>query len=293
MDNIGLIVNRDKDKEFKYASILAESFSKRGIKVLAASDVSAGTGLRENGFDDDYVINNSDMLICMGGDGSFLRLARKVYDRNVPILGINLGSLGFLTEVDKNDIDNAAECIAAGNYVIEDRMVLEAVIKRGSKTIGRDIALNDAVINRGSFSRILRVKVLINNTFVDSFPGDGLIVSTPTGSTGYTLSVGGPIVEPDLDLMIVSPICPHALYSRSFITGSDRTVTAIIEENYSNDAMLTLDGQKGYRLKGGDEVHVRKADKRVRLLSVNRRSFFDIVRKKIYYRGEESKVNEV
>lgn len=293
MKKIGVIVNRDKDKNLKYTKILVESLTKRGVDAVITSDISEGIGLKDNGLDEEDVFENSDTIVCLGGDGSFLNVARKVYKRNLPILGINLGSLGFLTEVDKNDIEKAVEHIVEGRYCVEERMMLETAIMRDDKILGEDVALNDIVISRGALSRILHVRTYINDTFVDSFPGDGLIVSTPTGSTGYTLSVGGPIVEPDIDLIIVSPICPHILYSRSFITTGHRSVKAVIEENYSHNAMVTIDGQKGYEVRGGDVVKVKKSDYTVKLIRINPRNFFNILRNKIYYRGEKLLENEV
>lgn len=293
MKKIGVIVNKDKDKNLKYTKILVESLTKRGVDAVITSDISEGIGLKDNGLDEEDVFENSDTIVCLGGDGSFLNVARKVYKRNLPILGINLGSLGFLTEVDKNDIEKAVEHIVEGRYCVEERMMLETAIMRDDKILGEDVALNDIVISRGALSRILHVRTYINDTFVDSFPGDGLIVSTPTGSTGYTLSVGGPIVEPDIDLIIVSPICPHILYSRSFITTGDRSVKAVIEENYSHNAMVTVDGQKGYEVRGGDVVKVKKSDYTVKLIRINPRNFFNILRNKIYYRGEKLLENEV
>ncbi|MGI6778066.1 MAG: NAD(+)/NADH kinase [Acetivibrionales bacterium] len=293
MIKVGIIVNREKDKNLKYTKILIESLKKRGADIKACSDILRETNIKAEGLDEEGVFDNSDIIICLGGDGSFLGVARKVYKRNIPILGINLGALGFLTEVEKKDIDKAVECIIGGKYSIEERMMLETEILREDRILGKDIALNDVVISRGALSRILHVSTYINGTFVDSFPGDGLIVSTPTGSTGYTLSTGGPIVEPDVDIIIVSPICPHILYSRSFITTGDRTVKAVIQENYSHSAMVTVDGQKGYEVRGGDVVTVKKSEYKVKLVRINTRNFFNILRSKIYYRGEKVLKNEI
>jgi NAD+ kinase len=176
---------------------------------------------------------------------------------------------------------------------VEERMMLETSIIRDNKVIGRDTALNDIVISRGALSRILHVKTYINDVFVDMFPGDGLIVSSPTGSTAYSLSAGGPIVEPDIDLIIVSPICPHILYSRSFITAGDRKVKAVIDEAYSHKAMVTVDGQKGHEIRGGDIIEVKKSIHTIKLIRINPKNFYNILRSKIYFRGESLKNDEV
>jgi len=290
---IGIYANEEKDRGFVHLKKLLDAIRRRGGEAIVASGAARAAGFKDSGFDEEEVLDNSEVIICLGGDGTFLKVARKAYKKDLPILGINLGSMGFLTEVDKNDIDNAVEHILSGNYAVEKRMMLEAVVKRDGNALGCDIALNDVVISRGALSRILHVKTFINDIFVDSFPGDGLIVSSPTGSTAYSLSAGGPIVEPDLDLIIVTPICPHILYSRSFITTGDRSVKAVIDENYSHTAMVTIDGQEGYEARGGDCVEIRKSENVVKLIRINTRNFFNILRSKIYYRGESLRRNEI
>jgi NAD+ kinase len=229
----------------------------------------------------------------LGGDDTFLKVARKAQVKNKPILGINLGNLGFLTEVEKSEIDNAIERIITDSYEVENRMMLEASIYSKGNIIVRELALNDVVISRGALSRILHLKTYINNEYVDAFPGDGLIISSPTGSTAYSLSAGGPIVEPDIDLVIVTPICPHILYSRSFITAGDRTVRVEVAESYTHEAMVTIDGQMGYEIKGGDYIEIKKAEKFVKMIRMNRKNFFNILRTKIYDRGECIRKDEI
>lgn len=293
MKTIGVIVNNEKDPGLKYTELLVKSINKRDGAVKVSSEIAKGIGKKDENLDEEAVLNNSDILICLGGDGTFLKVARRAYKTGVPMLGINLGSLGFLTEVDKNDIDNAVEHLMQDRYDIEERIMLEAAVMRRGKVIGSDVALNDVVISRGSLSRILHVKTYINDIFVDTFPGDGLIVSSPTGSTAYSLSAGGPIVEPDTDLIIVTPICPHILYSRSFITTGNRSVKAVVDESYTHDAMVTVDGQKGYKIQGGDVVEIKKSSYNVKLIRINSRNFFNILRSKIYFRGESLKKDEV
>jgi NAD+ kinase len=289
MKTISIITNKDKDFGYNHTRILIESVLKRGGKVKICNEAAAKMKIQGIGCSLQEVVEDTDAIISLGGDGTFLKVARSVYKNEVPILGINLGSLGFLTEVDKNKIDSAVECLFTEKYAIEKRMMLEAVIFRNGDIIGRDLALNDIVISRGALSRILHVKTYINNSYVDTFPGDGLIVSSPTGSTAYSLSAGGPIAEPDLDIIIVTPICPHILYSRSFITSGDRPVKAVVDENYEHYAMVTIDGQEGYEVRGGDIIKVKKAKHNINLIRINPRDFFNIVRAKIYYRGEELK----
>lgn len=286
MRRIGIITNRDKDKDLKYTRILVNSIIKRGGEVKISSDIAKDICVPDAGMSENEVLDSSEMLICLGGDGTFLKVARKAYEKKLPILGINLGNLGFLTEVEKSDIDNAVECVINNKYEIENRMMLEASVMSGGKVVARDVALNDIVISRGAISRILHLKMYINDIFADSFPGDGLIVSSPTGSTAYSLSAGGPIVEPDINLIIMTPICPHILYSRSFITTGSRIVRVDVDENYHDTAMVTVDGQKGYEVRSGDSIEIKKASQSVELVRINPRNFFHVLRSKIYTRGE-------
>lgn len=293
MKSIGIITNADRDKNFIYTNILADSIIKHGGKAMMSDELASKASKGMPCGDVEGVVKNSDLVICLGGDGTFLKVARKVYKSGLPMLGINLGNLGFLTEIEKNDIDNAVEHIFNNDYIIEDRMMLEAAIFKKDKEPEYDIAINDAVITRGSISRIIHVKTYINDIFVDTFPGDGLIVSSPTGSTAYSLSAGGPIIEPDTDLLLVTPVCPHILYTRSFVTKADSVVKAVVDEDYHHNAIVALDGEEGHKIKGGDMVEIRKSPHKMKLIRINSRNFFNILRTKIYYRGESLKKDEI
>lgn len=293
MYKIGIITNEDKDTDLTYTDMLVRCILRNGGQVKLKSLLAQKIGMHDEGLKEKEVFEQSDILICLGGDGTFLKVARVAYKRKLPILGINLGNMGFLTEVEKGDIENAVDCLLKGNYNVENRMMLDSRVFRANRLIASDVALNDVVVSRGALSRILRLKTYINNTFVDLFPADGLIVSSPTGSTAYSLSAGGPIVEPDLDLLIVTPICPHILYSRSFITTGDRSVRVIVAEDANHVAMVTVDGQEGYEIRGGDMVEVKRSIHTVKLIRIHSRNFFNVLRKKIYYRGESLKGDEV
>lgn len=289
MVNIGIIANRDKDEGLKITSLLVKSIKANGAQPVIADDLAADIGEELQNLHEDEVIIKSDIMLCLGGDGTFLKCARKVFSKKIPILGINLGNLGFLTEVDKNEIDPAVKRLVSGEFDIEERMMLETTIIRDDKEIMNDIVLNDVVISRGWMSRILHLKTYLNNQFVDLYPGDGLIISTPTGSTAYSLSAGGPIVEPDVSLIIVTPICPHLLYSRSFITTGERVLKVLVAENNCHGAMVTVDGQNGYELMGGDNIVTKKSSHFLKMIRLSDRNFFDVLRSKIYDRGEKIK----
>ncbi len=287
MNVIGIIPNPDKDRDLKYTSELIESIKKHGGGFIILSDAASNMGLRNCAKDESDLLENSDIIVALGGDGTFLNLARRVYQKDKPILGINLGTVGFLTEIEKSDIKGIARNLLKNEFEIEERMMLQAETKHQNKT-DFDIALNDVVISRIALSRILHVKTYINDVFVDSFPGDGIIVSSPTGSTAYSLSAGGPIAEPDMSLIIITPICPHILYSRSFLTTGDRVVKIVIDEGYNDNAMVTFDGQKGLEVTSGDEIRIKKATCSVKMIRLKERNFFNVLRSKIDYRREKN-----
>jgi len=269
--------------------LLVKSIKDNGAEPVMADDLAKDIGEDIRNISEEDVIKKSDIMICLGGDGTFLKCGRKIFSRRIPILGINLGNLGFLTEVDKNEIDPAIKRLVNGDYDIEERMMLETTIIRDGKEIMHDIVLNDVVISRGWMSKILHLKTYLNNQFVDLYPGDGLIISTPTGSTAYSLSAGGPIVEPDMKLIIVTPICPHLLYSRSFITTGERVLKVLVAETNCHGAMVTVDGQNGYELMGGDSIITQKSSQYLKVIRLSDRNFFDVLRSKIYDRGEKIK----
>ncbi len=293
MKRIGIFTNEDRDIDFTYTKLLAQSIAKHGGSAMMSSQLAERSGTGVACGNDEEVTAQSDMVVCLGGDGTFLKVARKVYQKGLPILGINLGNLGFLTEVERENIGLAIDQLFNSDYEIEERMMLDAVIYRMDKPPIKDIALNDFVIGRGAISRIIHIKTYINDVFVDNFPGDGVIISSPTGSTAYTLSAGGPIVEPDTKLLLITPICPHILYSRSFVTKADSVVKAIVEEDYEYGAMVTPDGQEGHAIGGGDIIEVKKSPYCTKIIKMNPRNFFNILRTKIYFRGESLKKDEI
>lgn len=289
MLKIGIIPNEDKDKNLRYTKILIDSITKCGGTALICNDVALKTGAEALNLSENKIVDMSDIMVCLGGDGTFLKAARTIVAKHKPLLGVNLGNLGFLADVDKNEIESAVKHLIEGDFGVDERMMLDTVIVRDGKVVAEDIVLNDVVISRGAISRILHLKTYINDAFMDLYPGDGLIISTPTGSTAYSLSAGGPLVEPDVELIIATPICPHLLYSRSFITTADRVVKVVVSEDSSHEAMVTVDGQNGYEVIGGDMIITKKSQMRMRMIRLNKKNFFDVLRGKIYDRGESMK----
>jgi NAD+ kinase len=226
------------------------------------------------------LVKKSEMIVVLGGDGTMLRAARFIAQYDVPILGINMGSFGYLTEVNLNEMHAALELIIQGDFITEKRMMLDISIRQGKKDARIGHVLNDVVINRGNFSRMNELEMAINGEYLTTYKGDGLIVATPTGSTAYSLSAGGPIVFPGQDLIIINPICPHTLTNRPIIFAENSVLTITL---WSKDkgATLTLDGQEVYRIKSGDVITVKKAVCATTLVLSPYRSYGEILRSKL------------
>lgn len=278
---IGLFVNRKKDKDLEITRKVIDYILKYDMKPLLTKQVSEDLGLSE-GYSEEDMLDKSSFLISLGGDGTLLNMARTAFNYDVPVLGINLGTVGFLADVETNEIDKAMNRLSSGDYTVKKRMVLLATVLRNDYTVFKSIAINDVVVNRDGLSRIIRLKVFVDDQFIDSFPGDGVIVSTPSGSTAYTLSAGGPIVQPEMEMMITTPICPHILYSRFFITSPDRQLRITIKDDYPDSAIITMDGQEGFRIAAGDEILITRAHKGIKFVSFNDINFFDVLRAKIH-----------
>lgn len=222
----------------------------------------------------------SDLLIVLGGDGTLLSAARLAADRKVPILAVNLGGLGFLTTVSQDDLYLILEEIFSSKHRISERVMIEAEIVRGGSVIRRQIALNEAVINKAALARIMDLELRINGEYVTTYKADGLILSTPTGSTAYSLAAGGPIVYPNVAAFIVTPICPHTLTNRPLVI-PDSVKIEIDFQAEDNAVFLTLDGQVGIELARGDHIVIRKAPEKLRLVRPAKKTYFEILRSKL------------
>ena len=222
----------------------------------------------------------TDLIIVAGGDGTILRVARDLAHWEVPILGINIGHKGFLAELEVSDIPAYLEKVLAGDYALSNRIMLNATVIRGSEKVAKFTALNDMVVTKGPFSRIIRLDAFIGTNFLESYTGDGIIIATPTGSTGYSLSAGGPIVNPSLDVLVVTPVCPHSLYNRSVIVKGSETVTMTVYTRQS-EIILTVDGQVGFTLYEDDKVIVSRAPRKVSLVTFKEHSFYTLLGNKL------------
>ena len=233
-----------------------------------------------------------DALITLGGDGTLLRGARLLAGKETPILGVNLGRVGFLTSASRESFTVAIEALAAGRHAIERRQVLHAVIRGADgNERSRTHALNDVVVHKGGVARVVRLRVTIGNEEVGPYSADGIVVATPTGSTAYSLSAGGPIVVPGVEALVVTPICAHTLAVRPLVIPSSSEVTIEPIAPWADDLLVSFDGQVGTTLITGDKVHVRRADHRVLLVRLEGDSFFELMREKLHWGDLQHRLN--
>lgn len=285
---IGIIPNMDKDNKLTLTENITKWLLDANNEVLLNYGIASRIGKPEIGFKNEEIFSIADLIIVLGGDGTLLNIARQSASYDVPLFGINLGHLGFLTEVEAEDMYSALEKIISKEYKIEKRMMLEATVEKDGIQLEKSIALNDVGITKGPFSRIISLGIYINNSFVDLYSADGVVISSPTGSTAYSLSAGGPIVGPDLKVLIITPICPHTLHSRSIVVSNEDIVKIEVCQN-NTEVMLTLDGQQGYKVKSGDIVTVRQSQYFTSLVKLKDRSFFQVLRQKMSERWSSNR----
>ena len=228
-------------------------------------------------------LEGCDIFICLGGDGTILHASRLVAQRGIPILGINIGTLGFMAELEYSDISLLTD-IAQKNWQIEERMMLKVSVFSNGKVVYTDHALNDAVITKGAVARVLQMNVFCDDSEIFTCSGDGIILATPTGSTAYSLSAGGPIVEPTAKNILVTPICAHGLNFNSIITDDSRKVSVTVDKVGRRSAFLSVDGGRAFRLEANDTVVVEKSDRITRLVRMKDKAFFQTIHKKFYNR---------
>jgi NAD+ kinase len=280
MKQIGIYAKCNHPDAVKVAREVTRWLRARGMEVLLEKVLARNMGEGETGCERAAIPATVDLIIVLGGDGTLISVARQICGRSVPILGVNLGSLGFLTEVTRGELFLSLEKVLKGDYDLSDRMMLEAVVRRNGEQAGRFCVLNDVVINKGAIARIIDMEVSVDGAYLTTFKADGLIIATPTGSTAYNLSAGGPIISPGLHCLVVTPICPHMLANRPLIVSD--TVAIRIEVKFRDeDVVLTADGQVGMDLVAGDVVEVRKAARSTRLIKSPSKDYFEVLRTKL------------
>jgi NAD+ kinase len=223
----------------------------------------------------------ADLVVVLGGDGTLISAARLIGGRDIPILGVNLGSLGFLTEITVDELYPHLTDFLRGEYAVSERMMLDCAVLRNGAEIASHQVLNDVVINKGALARIVDLDTKVDCRHLTTFKADGLIISTPTGSTGYSLSAGGPIIHPAMNCLAITPICPHTLTNRPIVVADDSLISITVSSLDDEDVFLTLDGQVGVELKSGDVIQVRRARHHSMLIMSKGRDFFEVLRTKL------------
>lgn len=278
MKKIGVIVKKGAPEAIDAVKTLLGWFDKKECTFFIEKD--AASALKIRGLPREKIPQKSDVIIVFGGDGTLLSVARLVGSRGIPILGVNLGGLGFIAEVGRDEIRKSViDYIFSRKCKYEERIMLSADVFRGKKRIARNTALNDVVIHKSAIARMIDLEVYINGQYVTTFRADGMIISTPTGSTAHSLSAGGPILYPTLESFVITPICPHTLTNRPIVLPDDFIQDIFIKSG--EDVYLTLDGQVGVPVKAQDKVKIRKADFKTRFILLHDRDYFQILKKKL------------
>ena len=276
--------NPYRDKYFKYAEQAESVLHEAGIetKICLAFDVDKNFHLPENIklYDLKQELKDADLLICFGGDGTILHASKAATRAGVPVLGVNIGTMGFMAELESSEIRQLRR-LAVGDYTIEERMMLHVKAERDGQILMEDEALNDAVITKGAVARTVQMAVSCDGVEAMAFGGDGVIVCTPTGSTAYSMSAGGPIVEPTAQNIIITPICAHDMQTKAVVTAPDREIRVDVGRIGRKNAFLSVDGGRALRLNTGDTVTITRSNLTTRLVHLSERGFFDIVKNKL------------
>jgi NAD+ kinase len=278
VQTLAIVAKRDKQEALALAAQIRERYPH--LTVLGERYLSHALGWPR--VEDRELAQRAELVVVLGGDGTLIHTARLLAGRPVPILGVNLGSLGFMTEVPVDELFPVLDQVLAGRFKMDSRMKLTSRLVREGKTVVEDEVLNDVVINKGALARIADHETTIDGVPITTYKADGIILATPTGSTAYSLSAGGPIVHPSVDCTILSPICSHALTQRSIVVPADRTIRVMLRSEIA-DTYLTLDGQTGHPLQGGDCIEVVRSPNRVNLIRNPHMAYFTILRQKLHW----------
>ena len=283
MKNVILTPNPYRDKNFQTVRDAANILKNAGIepKICLPFDVDRSFELpKDLRFAKlDRELPHADLVICFGGDGTILHMAKTATRKGIPILGVNIGTMGFMAELESTELEQL-RCLAEDSYSLDRRMMLDVIVQRDRDIIFHDICLNDAVITKGAVARIVHLSVKCDGVQAMECGGDGVIIATPTGSTAYSLSAGGPIVEPEAHNIIITPICAHEVGSRCIVASPKRVIGVELVQNARRNAYLSVDGGKAVRLNMGDQVTIKRSNLETKLVRLKDRSFYDVVNSK-------------
>lgn len=285
MDIFYIITNHQKDENLKVTRKIQEYLEKHGKTCCIQYEAEAGSENADYKFTNvEKIPQEVECVLVLGGDGTLIQAARDTIQRNIPLLGFNFGTLGFLAEIEKENMYAALDKLMNDEYYLESRMMLTGTVYRDGEAVVTDLALNDIVLNRSGALRTINYEIYVNGDFLYSCPADGIIISTPTGSTGYNLSARGPIVSPSSSMILLTPICPHSLTSSSIVLSADDKVTVKLgpgRRNANEAAVVTFDGAQSVNLIIGDYVEITQAKEVARLVKISKKSFVETVRKKM------------
>ncbi|MEP6920929.1 MAG: NAD(+)/NADH kinase [bacterium] len=282
---VGIVVKPHQPDALQTICGVIQWLSERGIALVGGPEIERERIEHETGCAVEVLANpdlvgSVDLMLVLGGDGTMIATARMLGDREVPVLGVNYGGLGYLAEFRIEELYSALESILNGNYRLDTRVMLAVELVRGEQEVTRTRVLNDAVISKSALARIIEIEANLNQQFVNSFRADGLIVSTPTGSTAYNLSAGGPVIYPSMNAVVITPICPFTLSNRPIVV-PDNAVIELSLKTRNEDVALTLDGQVGFPLQAEDRVIIRKSKTAFNLVQPMNRNYFDVLRDKL------------
>lgn len=284
MKKILIVPNLERDPDLCYTKETVSCL--QWATLYATKEIADVIGNGVLPLCENALYQNIDLAIALGGDGTLLAVARDAAVYNVPVLGINLGHLGFLSEIERQDIKESLSRLQQDQFTIENRMMLKATLTQSNNQTVIFHALNDIVVSRCESSRLINVNVCIDNQFIDDYKADGMIIATPTGSTAYSMSAGGPIVDPALESFVITPICPHKLYTKSIVVPSHRDISMTISNQNPRPAMVNSDGQGDAVFSQGDVLTISRSDYTVRLVKINGDRFYSVLRNKLL--GKES-----
>ena len=280
LKTIGAIVGPQKPEALAVVCDLRRWCEERGIELRAAGQLAAETNCAPLAERNGELTEDLDLIVVLGGDGTMLGAARLVGARQIPVLGVNFGWLGYLTEFTLEEMFPALDDVRAGNFFAEPRMMIDVDLNRGDEIVAAHRALNDAVVNKAAPARMIELECYINGMFVNGFRADGMIVATPTGSTAYSLSAGGPIVHPSMSAIVLTPICPHMLSNRPVIVPGE-SVVDLIFKRAEEELMLTTDGQSCVSLLPDDRITLRRSSTKFNLVRPTNRNYFEVLRTKL------------
>lgn len=284
MDKFCVITNSDKDYNYETASFIKEFLESEGKKCVITKNVLIKKEEWEGYTDVSEIPDDTECAIVLGGDGTIIQAANDLVYKDIPILGVNLGTLGFLTAIEKHDIVEALKKLFDNNCIIENRMMLRGEVYIDDQKVTRSFALNDFVVGKRGFFRLISIKVFINEELVDTYIADGIIISTPTGSTGYNLSAGGPVLAPDIRAMIITPICPHSLNKRSLVVSAEDKIVLEIGKSKASlpdEAVTIADGRMIMDIKTGNRIEITKSVEETKIVKFKDTSFYERLRSKL------------